>query len=93
MHTCVRLLFADLPRLPVHLDPDKGTFMGAAHAKHRSKQKYRCESSFLSADLHALPHLGHCLGINSGGELADSGHGGSCVKVQLFENPGRKVIL
>lgn len=31
-HTCVRLLFADLPGLPVHLDPDKGTFMGAARA-------------------------------------------------------------
>lgn len=78
---------------PCALGPWQRHFYGSSPRKHRSKQKYRYESNFLSADWHALPHLGHRLGINSGGELADSGHAGICVIVQLFENPGRKVIL
>lgn len=78
---------------PCALAPSQRHFYGSSPRKHRGKQKYRYESNFLSADWHALPHLGHCLGINSGGELADSGHVGICVEVQLFENPGRKVIL
>lgn len=53
MHTCVRLLFADLPGLPVHLDPDKGTFMGAAHANTGANKNIgMSQSSWVLTDMH-----------------------------------------